>query len=60
MYDLLSSVEVSPEDAEALQKAVSSGVHVKPFIKFVDLNNNPGEKENKPKTAVVIGLDFSF
>lgn len=60
VYDLLSSVEVSPAEAEALQKAASSGGSIKPFIKFVDMNNNSGEKQNKPKTSVVIGIDISF
>jgi hypothetical protein len=35
--------------------------NVKPFVKFVDMNNGPDDKDyNKPKSSVVIGIDVSF
>lgn len=61
IYDLLSSVEVTPEEVEAFQKAMQEDSNVKPFVKFVDMNNNPVDKDyNKPKSSVVIGIDVSF
>ena len=34
---------------------------VKPFVKFDDLNNGPDTGyDNKPKSAVVVGIKFDF
>jgi len=61
VLDLLSSIQLSPDEVDALKKASAEKSTVKPFIKFVDMNNCKDDKQyNKPKSSIVIGIDVEF
>lgn len=50
---------INPEDI--LHKTIYKPINPMPYITFVDLNNtHDNPYENKPKSAIEIGLKFTF
>lgn len=59
MWDLLSGD--SSQDVVLTKKKEHTLPNPCPYVRFTDLNNhNEGTTHNKPKSAVEIGLKFTF
>lgn len=60
VWDLLSGEH--GDDAVLTKKEAREPLNPSPYIRFTDLNNTGTEmhNKNKPKSAIEIGLKFSF
>lgn len=61
-YDLFGKdIPITEDELSSLQLSCKPSPNIKPYVKFLDMNNTPGDVNyNKPKSTVQIGIKITF